>query len=166
LDEGRRCGLIELYRAAVPARAVLYDDAVTCLRSLRQLGYRLGVLTDNPVASQRLKLEVSGLSAHFDAVVFTSELDARKPDARAFAETARALGLPESQMVMVGDNLFRDIVGSVASGYRHAFHIQRSGGFFNFNPNLMERVDRSWRTATTEIATLREVLWHLKGAPR
>lgn len=166
LEEETRRDLIEIYRAAVPARAVLYDDALTCLGRLRQLGYRLAVLTDNPAASQRLKLEVSGLSTHFDATVLTSELGTRKPDARAFAAAARALGLPESRVAMIGDNLFRDIIGSLASGYRHAFHIQRPGGFFNFNPRLMERVDNSWRAATTGIATLREVLWHLKGVSK
>lgn len=74
LGSAMRDRLIALYRALVPERCVLYDDVLPCLEGLRRLGYKIGLLSDNPPASQRQKLEQSGLLPWFDGVVLSSEL--------------------------------------------------------------------------------------------
>lgn len=162
LDDATRHSLIDTYRAAEPARGRLYDDARPCLMQLRRMGYRLGLLTDNPPASQRLKVRVCGLEPCFDALIYTGELGAHKPDGQAFAACAQTLGLPADRLAMVGDNLFRDIRGALAAGYRHAFAIQRPGGFFNFNPALARRAGVALESCTT-LSGLHELMWHLHG---
>ena len=63
---------------------------------------------------------------------------------------------------MVGNNLFRDMQGSCNAGYRHAFHIQRAGALFNFNPDLLRRVGNVM-PACTSITSLNELFWYLTG---
>jgi FMN phosphatase YigB (HAD superfamily)/carbamoylphosphate synthase large subunit len=162
LDDTIRLRLIEAYRKARPADRPIYGDVFPALYQLRRLGYRIGVLTDNPPASQRQKLDVCGLAQLIDTVVLTEELRTRKPDPEVFAKCARLLDLPSEQLVMVGDNLFRDMKGAIDAGYRHAFHIKRMGAFFNFNPELVRRVS-SAGPVSTAITNLTELFWHLGG---
>ncbi|MBT9458023.1 MAG: HAD-IA family hydrolase [Burkholderiaceae bacterium] len=154
--------LIDCYRLAVPTLDALYGDSRVCLDQLRRHGYRLGLITDNPAASQRQKLLACGLGDCFDALMLTGEHGISKPDARAFDGCAQDLALDPDQLVMVGDNLYRDIDGAVQAGYRHAFHIQRDGGFFNFNRSswaqLVTPADR-WST----LNGLHELHWYLKS---
>ena len=105
LDEAARTRLIETYRNARPQDRPLYNDVLVTLHRLRQLGYRIAILTDNPPASQRLKLEVCGLMPLTDALVLTAELGRQKPDPQVFTACACLLDLPTVQLVMVGDNL-------------------------------------------------------------
>ena len=162
LDETRRLRLIQVYRKAQPADCPLYRDVLHSLDRFRSLGYRIGILTDNPPASQRQKLDVCGLFPLIDTLVLTEELGTQKPDPEVFGECARLLGLSPDRLVMVGDNLFRDMRGSFDAGYRHAFHIQRAGAFFNFNLDLARRVSEV-APACTPITTLSELFWHLTG---
>jgi FMN phosphatase YigB (HAD superfamily) len=72
------------------------------------------------------------------------------------------LGLPPEQLVMVGNNLFRDMQGSCNAGYRHAFHVQRAGALFNYSPDLARRTGNPM-SACTSISSLNELFWHLTG---
>lgn len=162
LGELERSRLINTYRAVQPDNCVLYQDAKPSLSQLRLLGYRLGLITDNPPTSQRLKLERAELASYFDAILLTGELNLSKPDPRAFQEIARRLQLEPDDLVMVGDNLFRDSWGALDSGFKHAFHIQRPGSFFNFSQKLAVQVMSM--TRCTVVQDLRELFWHLPGS--
>ena len=140
LDSATRSRLIEAYHQARPEDCPLYSDVLVTLQQLRRLGYRVGVLTDNPPASQRQKLDVCGLMPLIDALVLTAELGTQKPDPKVFEECARLLGLSPKELVMVGNNVFRDMQGACNAGYRHAFQIQRAGALLSFNPGLARRV--------------------------
>jgi len=153
--------LIETYRAAIPTGCRLYDNATPVLYELRRRGYRLGLLTDNPAASQRMKLQVAGLAPAFDSVVFTAELAARKPDARCFSAVAETLGLDLGELVMVGDNLYRDALGSLDAGFAQSFLVRQPGAMFDFGSSKAWPVPPPDRLASVQALT--ELLWHLPG---
>jgi HAD superfamily hydrolase (TIGR01549 family) len=161
LSDADRVRLIETYRTARPAGCRLYDDVGPTLMQLRKLGYALGLVTDNPPASQRQKLDVAGLSGCFDAVLLTGEMNKAKPHPDVFSQIGQLLSIEPERLIMVGDNLFRDIHGSLDAGFRHAFHIQRPGGFFNFSHALCADVTSMIRVHS--ISRLDELLWHLAG---
>jgi FMN phosphatase YigB (HAD superfamily) len=162
LDDATRLRLIESYRQARPGDCPLYDDVPVTLYQLRRLGYRIGILSDNPPAAQRQKLEVCGLLPWVDVLVLAQELGIRKPDPKVFEACAHLLDLPPQQLVMVGPNPFRDMQGFCNAGYRHAFHIQRAGSSSIFNPDLMWRAGNVM-PACTPISNLNELLWYLSG---
>jgi HAD superfamily hydrolase (TIGR01549 family) len=129
--------LLEAYRAAVPERSVLFPDVVPTLESLRRAGLKLGLLTDNPPASQRQKVKVCGLARWFEAIVYSQELGAEKPDGRGFAACAEGLGLPVERLGFVGDNPYRDALGAHSAGYGRVYVVRRHGTFYNFEASLL-----------------------------
>lgn len=164
LSDECRLRLIDTYRRALPAEGRLYGDVLPGLVQLRRLGYRLAILTDNPAVSQRQKLQACGLGDFVDAVVLTGELGVSKPAPQTFGRTASALSLEPQQLVMVGDNLFRDIRGALQAGFRHAFHVHRAGSFFNFSHELAQRATGRMKNYSS-IRQLHELFWHLPGLP-
>jgi FMN phosphatase YigB (HAD superfamily) len=162
LGDAIRLGMIETYNQMQPKDCPLYGDVQATLRQLRRLGYRIGILTDNPPASQRQKLDICGLLPLTDAGVLTAELGTKKPDPKVFDECARLLNLQAEQVVMVGNNVFRDVQGSCNAGYRHAFHIQRESSLLSSNLEIARRVG-SLPSACTSITSLNELFWYLTG---
>lgn len=153
--------LIDTYRCVQPDGCRVYQDTLPCLIQLRRLGYKLGLITDNPPATQKEKLEKCGFKGYFDEILLTGEFNLSKPDPHTFQIIAFHLNLDLNDLVMVGDNLFRDIQGALDSGFKHAFHIQRPGGLFNFNHDLASMIMPM--DGCTSITNLRELLRHLPG---
>jgi len=156
--------LIETYRSLVPAAISTYPDAARVLAELKARGFRIGLLSDNPAASQRQKLarlaETPCGTVPFDAVVLTGHLNSSKPNPAVFRSAASTLGIPERRLAMVGDNLFRDSLGALEAGFGAAFHLSRPGSFFNFNHNLAAELTNHERVRWIE--SLDQLLWHLR----
>jgi HAD superfamily hydrolase (TIGR01549 family) len=112
-------------RDAHREQARLAEGAEEAIEALRALGLRVGVLTNGLGPMQRRKLEVIGLDTAFDAICPSGELGVAKPDPRAFALTAEALGSVPGRTAMIGDNVAADIEGALAAGYALAIHIGR-----------------------------------------
>jgi putative hydrolase of the HAD superfamily len=112
--------LLEAEIAAIEPPARVAD----VLSTLRDRGYRLGVLTNGVSAFQRAKLDAHDLTAEFDAVVVSDEAGAHKPDERPF-ELATGC-LPADEYVMVGDSYEADVEGARAMGWR-AVHYAPDG---------------------------------------
>ena len=110
--------LIDVYRSHVPD-IHLADGARDTLDRLRDLGLRLGALTDGPVASQAAKVAALGLDRWFEPILLTGAMDAAfaKPGTAGFELIARAWGLPAAELAYVGDNPAKDFVGPRALGW-------------------------------------------------
>jgi HAD superfamily hydrolase (TIGR01549 family) len=164
LTDALRRRMIEIYRRVQPESARLYPDVLPVLEQLRRSGLRIGLLTDNPASSQRMKLDVTGLWRRLDAVVFTDEHGAPKPHRQAFHLIAERLGVDAGRLAMVGDHPWRDIRGALEAGFSCAFQVRRNGALFNFSADLVARIRPQDRT--TQVADLHEVLWRLPSAVR
>jgi FMN phosphatase YigB (HAD superfamily)/carbamoylphosphate synthase large subunit len=127
LSASLRDRLIGSYRAARPSSCELFPDVLPTLATLHAAGLKLAVLTDNPPASQRAKLEAAGLLDRFDVVVYTQEAGGEKPDPRGFAEVATRLDLPAEALAMVGNNPYRDVGGGAGAGFGRLFLVRRPG---------------------------------------
>ena len=86
------------------------------IERLQGAGLRVGVLTNGPSEIQRRKLRATGVEGAVDAVLVSEELGVAKPDVRAFALAAAALGTEPSATAMVGDSLLNDVAGGLAAG--------------------------------------------------
>ena len=161
LDAALGRQLIAAYRMVVPQSAAVYPDVRPALAELRRRGYRLAVLTNNPPASQRQKITLSGLEDCFDEIIYAQEMNAEKPARAGFLEAAARLRLAPDELVMAGDHLYGDIAGALDAGYRHGFLVVRRGGFFNFDVDIFEELTGLGRRFTV-ITSLRDTLRHLK----
>jgi putative hydrolase of the HAD superfamily len=107
--------LATAYREAVEGALAPVPGAAALVRELRT-EYRVGLLTDGPVAAQEGKLAALGWGDLFEAVVVTGALGAGKPDGHAFRAVLDALGASAAETVHVGDHPTHDVRGAKAAG--------------------------------------------------
>lgn len=77
--------------------------------------YALGVCTNKPRRTSVAVLKGLGLEPRFKGVVAGDDLPKRKPDPAMVHETARRLGVPVAEVVMVGDGP-QDVLSGRAAG--------------------------------------------------
>ena len=108
--------LTEIWLYTWYERAVI-DGAAGALRSLRAAGVRLACISNTiSGATTRSSLRKMGLE-DLDSVVLSEEVGMRKPHEKVFLQAASELGVRADQVCHVGDQLARDVVGSIAAGY-------------------------------------------------
>lgn len=129
------------YRNASVYETPLFPDVMPVLASLKDDGYRLAVLTDNPPATQRTKIaNAIGLNV-LDSVICARETGHEKPSPAAYAAAASSLSISPRDLCMVGDNYFRDAVGAVNSGYGNSIVVKRAGTFLQPHAGLADLLD-------------------------
>ncbi|MFF8595645.1 HAD family hydrolase [Streptomyces sp. NPDC015220] len=90
-------------RHMTPAAWAPYADAADVLRTLRERGVGVGVVS-NIGWDPRPVFRAHGLHAYVDTYVLSYEHGVRKPDPRLFAVACAALGAEPEDVVMVGDD--------------------------------------------------------------
>jgi FMN phosphatase YigB (HAD superfamily) len=96
----------------------LYPDAVDCLRAVHELGYRIGVVGNQPA---RAEAALSGLGLPLDFLASSAAWGVEKPDLRFFERIETELGLPAAEIAYVGDRLDNDVRPAAAAGMQAIF---------------------------------------------
>ena len=99
--------------------ADLIPGAAEALLALKAAGYRLALVADGPELTFRRELAQHNLTHIFDCMAISELLGCEKPDRRMFEHALNVLGIAPSEygrVVMVGNNLSRDIKGANALG--------------------------------------------------
>ena len=91
-----------------------FPDALPTLRALRDLGVRVGVVSDTGF-DLRLVFDALGLTPYLDAVVLSFEAGLCKPDPSVFLTACHRLGVDPGHTLMVGDSPLTD-AGAVTAG--------------------------------------------------
>lgn len=135
----------------------LMPGALQALDELRN--YTLGVCTNKPRRTSLAVLHGLELEARFSGVVAGDDLPQRKPDPAPVLETARRMGVPVSQVLMVGDGP-QDVLSGRAAG---AYTVGVRGGIQAF-----ERLAAAEPHAMIDtLAELPELVSRLaRGTPR
>ncbi|GAA2194428.1 HAD-IA family hydrolase [Streptomyces bangladeshensis] len=106
-------------RHMTPAAWTPYPDSARVLRTLRDRGVGVGVVS-NIGWGLRPVFREHGLDACVDAYVLSYEHGVQKPDPRLFSVACEALGADPRRVLMVGDNRAAD-GGAAALGCRVHF---------------------------------------------
>lgn len=108
------------YARAINGWAIIFPDTLQTLQTLRERGYRLGLLSNTWWAAEwhNAELALHGLQNMFDFVAYTSDLPHSKPHPSVFHYVAQHLGVPSEECVMVGDRMADDIGGALSAGIR------------------------------------------------
>jgi len=109
--------LIDAYRKHKP-RITLPEVSRKILISLREKGFKLGLLTDGLVETQMNKVESLGLEKFFDSIVYTDTFGREywKPNTRPFVEISRMLGVNSRDCSYIADNPDKDFKGAKECG--------------------------------------------------
>ena len=103
----------------------LFPDVEDTLRSLRETGFHLGIISN---ASHALPetLRKSGLARYFDTVTYSFGVGFEKPDVRIFRRAVATANASEERSIHIGDSFEADYVGARRAGL-HAILLQREG---------------------------------------
>lgn len=104
----------------------LFDDVIPVLNALEDAGLRLGVVSNWDVSLADVLRDL-GIRDRFASLSVSAVVGARKPDPGLFLHAVRTLGVASAQVVHVGDDRARDLVGARAAGVR-AVLIDRTAG--------------------------------------
>ena len=95
---------------------VLLPGAADTLKEIKRRGYLLGAVTNGVSSLQNIKLDTAGIRELFDVVVVSGDIGVYKPDRRIFDEAARRIGVPNEEVLFVGDHPVNDIEGALGAG--------------------------------------------------
>ena len=105
-------------------RAELVPGMAEALRQFKAQGHRLALVADARPETPANVLRQHGLYDLFDMIAVSEALGASKPDPRLFRAALDALGVTAAdygRVVMVGNNLERDIAGANRLGLISVF---------------------------------------------
>jgi FMN hydrolase / 5-amino-6-(5-phospho-D-ribitylamino)uracil phosphatase len=94
----------------------LYPDARRAVDGLKALGYRVGLVANQP-ASRTAELRALGFEA--EVIAMSDEMGVHKPDPAFFTRVLEMAGNPEpAQLAYAGDRVDNDVIPAAAAGMR------------------------------------------------
>lgn len=129
VDERVLLAVMDAYARAVAGWSSVFPDARDTLVTLRERGYRLGLLSNTWWAAEwhNADLAAHGLGDLLDELVYTSDLPHSKPHPAVFGEVAARLAVRPAACVMIGDRQIDDMAGAKAVGMRGIWRRNASG---------------------------------------
>lgn len=84
----------------------LFPQTEEMLRSVRDAGYKIGVVTSRTADSTKFYMDKFGIAGYFDAIVSCDDTDKHKPDPEPVLLGLAKLNASREEAIMVGDSFF------------------------------------------------------------
>jgi HAD superfamily hydrolase (TIGR02253 family) len=107
---------IVAYRKVRIAEMTTYPHVRETLLNLREQGLKLGIVSDAPRLKAWLRLTEMNLVGYFDFVLGYEDSHQYKPSKVPFTKALKKMKLKHEEVVFLGDNPRRDIIGAKAMG--------------------------------------------------
>jgi HAD superfamily hydrolase (TIGR01549 family) len=95
---------------------VLREGALDFLRFLKSKNIKIHILTDFLAKPQYIKLKKLKISSYIKTITTSEEIGAEKPSSKTFFYCIERIKTPISKILFIGDDLNRDITGSIKRG--------------------------------------------------
>lgn len=86
------------------------------LQNLRERGIKIAICSDMLTRQQCEKLCRLGIENSIDVLCCCDEVGYEKPDHRVYAYALQKLGMTKDEVVFVGDNIHKDVLGPLSFG--------------------------------------------------
>ena len=106
----------QLFRICSLDYVNLYPGVLETLKTLREKGFRLWLLSNAQRIFTEYELRHLGLGEQLDGIYISSDYRCRKPDVRFFNALIEEQKLDKSKCLMIGNDLHTDIGGAKAAG--------------------------------------------------
>jgi len=113
-------GMDEQFISICPTKSHVFPHTHEILDYLSQQ-YVLHILTNGFRETQLVKLKSAGLDHYFKEVIHADESGYMKPDQRMFDYALQTAGTLPHQCLMIGDDLYADVLGAKNAGIDHVF---------------------------------------------
>ncbi len=97
---------------------VPFEDTYTTLQALRDMGYKVALLTNGHTDMQMQKLRHTRVPEYMDEIIISDSLGLQKPHPATFFAICRKMGIKTSEAIYVGDNIICDICGARGAGLK------------------------------------------------
>ncbi len=116
----------------------LYDDTIPALSACRQMGLKVGLISNMNQNGDALA-DSMGLLPHLDFSITSQEVGAEKPDPLIFERALQRAGAQPESAVHVGDQITSDVAGAVNVGI-NAVLLDRDGNHkgYTAQPRITE----------------------------
>jgi HAD superfamily hydrolase (TIGR01549 family) len=117
-DQWRQVGW--LWYEPLSKRALVEADIKDTLIKLRQMGLKLGILSNTFISAGSLDRHLAqlGMLDFFPHRLYSYQFEFRKPDRRIFEAAVAKMGEPAANILFVGDRLNVDIRPAIKAGMR------------------------------------------------
>jgi len=109
---------IEAFFCFFQQRLVAYDETFLTLTSLREQGFKIGVLTDVPYGMPRAFVQRDlidgGIAPLIDQLLTSVDTGFRKPEPHGFNALTKSLGVSPAEILYIG-NEPKDVIGANAA---------------------------------------------------
>ena len=118
--------LAQLYRGISRKRLQLYPGVKETLEELCS-NYPLALVSDAQPCFAMPEMREVGLEGYFDPVIISAYYGFRKPDPRLTGKALGVLKLLPSEVIYVGNDMYRDIYGATRNGIKTIFFDSNQG---------------------------------------
>ncbi|HET6673727.1 MAG TPA: HAD family hydrolase [Nitrospiraceae bacterium] len=118
--------LAETYRAASRFRLQVYPGVEDTMAHLHSK-YHLAAITDAQTAYAVPELNAVGLCGYFDPIIVSGDVGYRKPHERLFTAALTAMNMEPSEVLYVGNDMYRDVYGGQRIGIKTVFFKSNQG---------------------------------------
>jgi putative hydrolase of the HAD superfamily len=118
--------IAHIYRGISRKRLRLYPNVKEVLNEL-QARYQLALVSDAQPCFALPEIRAVGLESYFNPVIISSYYGFRKPDSRLFNKALDKMGISRSEVIAVGNDMFRDIYGAQLLDIRTIFFDSNQG---------------------------------------
>ncbi|HII93446.1 MAG TPA: HAD family hydrolase [Methanosarcina sp.] len=119
VQDYRKC--CEIYEQEKLQNLELYPAVTDTLDKLKKLDLKLVIITDADSYHALARLTRVGLLNYFDLIVAADTTGTKKPDPAHFLFALEMLGIKPGEILVVGDNIKRDIAPARKLGLRTAY---------------------------------------------
>lgn len=120
-----------------------FDGAIHAIKSFKQAGVKLALISNGKGETQREKVVQFELEPLFDCIILEGEFGAGKPDRRVFDHALKELGVEPAEAWMVGDNLHWEVAAPQALGMKGIWLDWRGIGLPDGTDIVPDRIIRS-----------------------
>jgi putative hydrolase of the HAD superfamily len=118
--------LAETHRAASRFQLQPYPGVEDTIRQL-QPKYHLAIISDGQTAYAVPELNAVGLAGYFDPIIISGDFGYRKPDERLFTAALTIMKMGPSEVLFVGNDMYRDVHGAQKIGMKTVFFKSNQG---------------------------------------
>ena len=118
---------------ALPAKHQFLNTVIGKMSGVVTATGNLAAITDGQVAYAIPELKAVGLSGFFDPIIVSGNFGYRKPDKRLFTNVLNGMKMQTSEVLFVGNDMYRDVFGAQNLGMKAVF--------FKSNQGTQEKAD-------------------------
>ena len=108
----------EIYWSTLIKNMILSTDSLLFLQSCKKMHIDVCIVTDMTASIQIRKLQGLGISEYIKYIVTSEEVGVEKPNPKIFQRALKKLNLELEDVIMIGDDENKDIIGSQNLGIK------------------------------------------------